>query len=412
MKRASAFVLIFSFLFCLCTASCNNSVDDMLDGYNGGFKKGSTSYSTSSEQSEKEDAVHQPGDTDFKADEMLYPTYTVSQNSTLNLAAPANCSSYRWKMTDPDDENEFELKIKLMTGSTITSKKYVLYVPQSGLYAGKTFKLSLTVHGNDGYDYTDVCGISVYKDYYFTSNSRSIVSNFKSETEASVSRMILPDSYSLSDSNLLYFLYAKNEITDEVYGPTRVYIDQDELDESGKVGSLLIDLPKSDYYLALFCCNSDSASTGSFESLKTSALLSGYANADLRYNNDVVFCMTSKDIISPGIASLKIFTDGWNLTSSDYSDYTASAELLSTSGETLTTCSYHIPLNNVKLPASAPVSANFVAGISAGTYMLNITFSNGTKTFSWSDNIVILAGKTTEATIGLPLIIFNDAGGG
>ena len=422
MKKPSAFVLILSFLLLVLLPACNNSVEDMLDDYNGGFKKGVSTYSI--EPSVKSNELPQPGDLEFKEDDMLYPIYRISQNSTLNLAAPGNCSSYRWTMTDPEDDYQVELRIKLMEGSSINSKRYVLYVPQSGLYASKTFKLTLTVHGNDGYDYTDVCGVAVYKDYYFSSNSsRSIESETASlniQTESMVpARMILPESYSVEDSGLEYYLYARNEVTEEIIGPKRISVAPDELDVSGKSGSLLIELPPSDYYLGLYCCKAGEVDSSSIELLKASALLAGYANADLRYNKEVVFCMTSKDITYPGKASLKIFTDGWNLTDSAYSGYTVSAKLLKSNyfsgdiseSEAAVPCSYLVHLTG--LPANAaPSESNFVALIDAGTYTLKITFSNGTKTFSWTDNIVILAGKTTEATIGLPLLIFNDGGGG
>lgn len=385
----------------------------MLDDYNGGFKKGYSTYSLDSSVTSKE--LPQPGDLEFKEDDMLYPIYKVSQNATLNLSAPGNCSSYRWTMTDPEDENEVELRIKLMEGSTISTKRYVLYVPQSGLYASKTFKLKLKVHGNDGYDYTDVCGVAVYKDYYFSSNSsRSLASQEDSNTnEPDVSvpaRMILPENYTLSDTGLEYYLYARNEITEEEIGPKKISVTSDRLDASGKTGSILIDLPPCDYFLGLFCCKAGEAETGTLELLKTSAVLSAYANADLRYQKDVTFCMTSKDTIYPGTASLKIYTDGWNLADSTYLGYTVEAKLLNTDGTDTASCSYHVPL--LTIPNTAPSTANFVAGIKPGTYTLKITFSNGTKTFSWSDNIVILAGKPTEATIGLPLLIFNDGGGG
>lgn len=385
----------------------------MLNDYNGGFKTGFASYTV--DFTNVNQRVPQPGDLDFKEDDMLYPIYKVSQNATLNLSAPGNCSSYRWTMTDPDEEIEVELRVKLMEGSTISTKRYVLYVPQSGLYASKTFKLKLKVHGNDGYDYTDVCGVAVYKDYYFSSNSsRSLAlqeDTNTSETGVSVpARMILPKSYTLSDTGLEYYLYARNEITEEEIGPKKIQIDQDVLDASGKIGNLLINLPQCDYYLGLFCCKAGEAETGTLELLKTSAVLSAYANADLRYQKDVTFCMTSKDLTYPGSASLKIYTDGWNLADSTYLGYTVEAKLLNTDGTDTTGCSYHVPL--LTIPNTVPSTANFVAGIKPGTYTLKITFSNGTKTFSWSDNIVILAGKATEATIGLPLLIFNDGGGG
>lgn len=396
-------VAIFSiFLVALC--SCGNSVQDMVDQYNEGFVQVTTTYT---QESEVDDTVYQPGDDKFNPSDMLYAIYNISQNSTLNLAAPGNCSWYEWVMTDPDDTTNTELNIKLMDGYSRSTKKYVLYVPQSGLYASKTFKLRLTVLGNDGNLYSDTCGIAVYKDYYFSyASSRSAVETGSlTSNSGSSARMILPDSWSLSDSSLKYYLCARNAVTDETLAPIELEIEDDSLGASGKTGSVYLDLPKSDYYLSLYCTKGEPSDISSEEIIKASAVLSGYANADIRYNQSVVFYMASENLDGAGFAALKIFTDGWSLSDADYDGYAVSAEITETDGSEKS-CNYYVELDNSNIAAnSAPSNYNFRIGIESGTYLLNIRFSNGETTYSWYDSIVILAGKTTEATIGVPPII-------
>lgn len=410
MKKASAFVLSLSILILVLLGSCSNSVEDMISGYNSGFKPASTTYTTET-TSDESDVVYEPGDDQFYAEDMLYPSYVISQNSTLNLAGPKNCSRYTWSMYDPDDETDTELKITLMNGYTTTTRKYVLYVPASGLYASKTFKLRLSVLGNDGHLYTDTCGISVYKDYYFSeSSNRSVVS--ESDSSSGISRMILPDAYSVSDENLYYYLYAKSSVTGKIYGPDRINVTKDTSDASGKTGSIFVDLPKSNYYMTLYCTKGLASNESSTEVIKADSVLIGYATADLRYNQDVSFYMTSKDLTRAGYFQIKVYTDGWSLNDTDYPEYTVSAEVVNTDG-TSVDVGYTTELTNSNLTANtAPANPNLNFTIAPGTYTLKISFSNGTKTFSWSDNIVIISGNTTEATIGLPLIIFDDSGGG
>jgi hypothetical protein len=64
--------------------SCNTSIDDMLTQYNSGFVPVSYTYTT--DENSAEVPVYEPGDDGFYAEDMLYPTYVISQNSTLNLA--------------------------------------------------------------------------------------------------------------------------------------------------------------------------------------------------------------------------------------------------------------------------------------------------------------------------------------
>ena len=163
MKRASAFVLIFSFLFLLLASGCNQSVDDMLDGYNGGFNVG---YTTLSKDESSTTVPSSPGEEGFVAADMLRDEYFVFMESTLILAGPPkNVFSYWWSMYDPEN-NDAQVIVSTVNGST-TEQYFTIYLPESGLVAPKTYKLTLRIKSTGGETYTDSCSVVVYDRYVY-----------------------------------------------------------------------------------------------------------------------------------------------------------------------------------------------------------------------------------------------------
>ena len=167
MKRASAFVLIFSFLFLLLASGCNQSVDDMLDGYNGGFEKG---YVIISDSEEEEESIYSPEEEGFREELMLRDEYFVFPESTLILAGPPqNVVSYTWAMYDPANDYS-EVAVKTISGSNF-NREYSIYISESGLEAGKTYKLVLTIKSTGGVWYTDSCSVVVFKHYDYDNST-------------------------------------------------------------------------------------------------------------------------------------------------------------------------------------------------------------------------------------------------
>lgn len=165
MKRASAFVLIFSFLFLLLASGCNQSVDDMLDGYNGGFNDG---YVTVGNSDETEYTL-EPDDPGYDQTRLLFDYYTVFDIGTLNLCAPSGCKEFKWIVTDPSAEDELApvpiTYLDQSTSSYRATKDFVVYIPTSGLEVGHTYKITLIVKGK--------------KDGVFTDNAQLFIVDFK-----------------------------------------------------------------------------------------------------------------------------------------------------------------------------------------------------------------------------------------
>ncbi|MBR4322457.1 hypothetical protein [Treponema sp.] len=171
MKRASAFVLIFSFLFLLLASGCNQSVDDMLDGYNGGFN--TTAAYVGTKEIPK---TYKPDEVGFEASMLLYDEYFLYDDAMLILAAPDECQEVFWRFYDPDDEykpvtvlvrsgTDSNGNITYFKGTAYTGEVLTLYVPESGLTGPKTYQLQLMITSKGGNIYTDNCGIVIYQRY-------------------------------------------------------------------------------------------------------------------------------------------------------------------------------------------------------------------------------------------------------
>lgn len=158
--KLKKFVLLIIFSFLL--ASCSDSIDSIISDYNSDFDTEVTVKKSTSALS--------PGDDGFCADDMLKETYFVSSTATLNLYAPKNCASYKWKLLQIEQVTELNLtysveravSYSLSNGSTEASRAFILYIPTSGLEIG-TYKLTLTVTDKEGDEYRDNCRIVVYQ---------------------------------------------------------------------------------------------------------------------------------------------------------------------------------------------------------------------------------------------------------
>ena len=143
-------------LFCaelLFVSSCSLSYGTLLSDYNGNF------------QPEEQSITHpvpQPGDPDFHQEDMLMSQYFVSNGSSLNLAAPEKCKSYKWSFYNKDDQLT-ELVLRLRYGSTTSTRIFAFYVPDTNLKPD-TYRLTLTVVGNDDVEYKDSCLVIIWDD--------------------------------------------------------------------------------------------------------------------------------------------------------------------------------------------------------------------------------------------------------
>ena len=177
MKRYSTFMHKFMFstlattAFLLCTA-CKDNINTMIEDYNSHF-----------EPATNMDIIVNPGDKGFAAENMLDPTYFVSSEGSINIAAPYKCSSYDWAFykivyTQQGSQSEIKSTLQDITAgldfypeSGKDKREFRAFVPRSRISANEqlkagTYILHLTVIGNDGKEYKDWCSIVIYEQVY------------------------------------------------------------------------------------------------------------------------------------------------------------------------------------------------------------------------------------------------------
>lgn len=135
----------------------------MLEEYNGQF---TWTYVNLVDKKEDDETVLSPGDDGFDANDMLREIYAVQYDSTLNLAGPPkNVYSYTWTVYDPKKDYQ-EVAVNLMSES-VNSRTFTIYIPDSGLEADHTYKLTLRIITQGGIFYKDSCSLVIYPHYTY-----------------------------------------------------------------------------------------------------------------------------------------------------------------------------------------------------------------------------------------------------
>lgn len=161
-------------------SSCINSIDDLYDQYNENFAQNTLLEQYLSQQKteeEEEEKVLTPNDPDFDEDDLLYEEYFVYDDGTLNLAAPYDCYEYKWIVRDPSAEYSEVPIVKFWENCSYTTREFVIYLPTSGLKAGKTYQLTLSLKNRAGEVFSDSCGLIVYSHYNYVVLDEDKVSN-------------------------------------------------------------------------------------------------------------------------------------------------------------------------------------------------------------------------------------------
>jgi len=152
--KFSLYVTLLSLLF----INCKTSVDTMISDYNQNFETPTSSKS--------DESSLLPGDMNFDQNQMLKNEYYIYEDASFVVSGPASCSSYEWIIIDVSDTNQTPIAVVTRPGSSLTSKNFAIYVPESGLETGHTYKLTLTVMSG-GKAYKDSCGLIIYKHYTY-----------------------------------------------------------------------------------------------------------------------------------------------------------------------------------------------------------------------------------------------------
>lgn len=236
-------------------------------------------------------------------------------------------------------------------------------------------------------------------------SSSSEIIKFNTQT---VARTIAPEAIDGASGGKFY-IWGKNTISKVEFGPAEIEFSATD-GTNGKKGTVTRLFERSSYELYLaFVLNDSMEGDVSVPNIETYAALTANTDVDLRYNEKVYFYLTPNKASSQGgTVSLKVYADGW--TPADFSDYTMkiglySLDNLETSKAEVT--SMNGALSTTLPPTTIPTSANWVTPttVPAGTYEFRVDFKKGDKTYSASEDIIVLANQTTEGEFPIPDII-------
>lgn len=236
-------------------------------------------------------------------------------------------------------------------------------------------------------------------------SSSSEIIKFNTQT---VARTIAPEAIDGSSGGKFY-IWGKNTISKAEFGPEEIEFSATN-GTNGKKGTVTRLFERSSYELYLaFVLDDSMEGDASVTNIETYAALTANTDVDLRYNEKVYFYLTpNKASAQGGTVSLKVYADGW--TPADFSDYTMKIGLYSLDDlETpkADVSSMNGALSTTLPPTDIPDSANWVTPttVPAGTYEFRVDFVKGDKTYSASEDIIVLANQTTEGEFPIPDII-------
>ena len=263
-----------------------------------------------------------------------------------------------------------------------------------------------------------------------------------SETSDGSARTITPEA--LVASKVKFYLGGTDLVTGKPIDviPVEFVATSTPAGTAGKEGTVTINLEPSNYRFTLVALpkmkngavdatgttafDDDATAFTSLASYVGSAVLIGYANADLRYSDEsanIKFKMTSDGLTGKGTVNFKFYLKDWTDASK--------AQTIGgggTDNDTLVIADAKIGLYNIRTGAAIDGSESsnltFVgkyaeddalsytgntADLKAGTYDLKVTFRmyvNGVeKQYVFGDSIMILPSQVTSATFGIPDIL-------
>lgn len=256
---------------------------------------------------------------------------------------------------------------------------------------------------------------------------------------SSSSRTIVADGLgaALTDkTKVTFWIYGTNQLNDadtSITNPKNVTFTLDA--NSTTKGKVTLGLSASRWNLTLVACDASqvaSTATPDTDAVKAAAYYIGYANVDLRSADTLKFYLSADGLSTPGKATLKFVFDGMNDATTDKGTWTVDhANTVLNGGYTITT-QITDRLQNIgssseqsltatdffpATPAAGQTAADATGAgaawtsIAPGTYNLEVRFkspaSGGdiSKTYVWSDIIIILPNQEITKTIKVPDVI-------
>lgn len=137
--------------FLMYMGGCKGSLQDMLNEYNSYYNP-----------AKDERVPPKPGDADFIASEMLFPSYYICNDGSVNLVAPES-SSYKWVLKDKMD-NDITQTLKFYKNCGAQERDFRFYLPLAyPTIENGTYRITLEVTDAAGNIYTDSATLVIYE---------------------------------------------------------------------------------------------------------------------------------------------------------------------------------------------------------------------------------------------------------
>ena len=230
-----------------------------------------------------------------------------------------------------------------------------------------------------------------------------------SANKSDSARTIVADALDLAKDEMFFYIWATNEVTGVTEDKATLVTfvaDPATGDNPVTTGTVTLDYPASKYYFVLAATTAKVTSLDKDEIIGK-AVYRGYANVDLRNGDTIKFYISSDGLKGKGAYSLTIRNDN------SWTDEHI-AKVSTDSSYTISTVLTNRTTNGVITGTSGSVTKADFFGTGAvaskdnlepGTYNFIVMFAVGTKSYEYSDLIIILPNRTVTKTIEIPDVI-------
>lgn len=180
---------------------------------------------------------------------------------------------------------------------------------------------------------------------------------------------------------------------------------------SKTTGTVELNLAVSQYVLKIVMVKAGADCDTEAEALQ-SAILYGSSTVDLRYNDTINFFLSPYSLKENGTAKLALYLDNWE---NDFTKYDVKGGIYkiidgSAVGTATDYSATTLKKDKITDMGTDYANANFTSACVPGTYNFMLTFtpktgSGLTKTYYYSDKIIILSNQVTSKIIAVPNII-------
>ena len=238
---------------------------------------------------------------------------------------------------------------------------------------------------------------------------------------ASTARTILPSAIDGTDAGSVFYIWGTNTITGDTFDPEPIEFTSSNA--TNTIGTVKKLFSRSAYELNLAYVSAanktkldtekPAGSTNPDSGLVIKyASLTANTDVDLRYNEKVYFYLTpnTETTAQPGSLSLTVKALGWDPKETQYAGYKMATELQNKKEGSKVTDSDTILSGDIgsasSVLTSTPDAANYViTSVPAGTYEFVVSFTKNGKTYTTSEDVIILANEPTVGTFDVLDII-------